>query len=117
MEKGHVFILPDVFTTISGYAATNCFGVKGMAARSATDGLVRLLRRDALAKGVKIRFSEGDGGKGQVNIELHIVVEHGVNMPALCDAIIGEVRYIVEKLTGVPVGSVDIYVDSVMTEA
>jgi uncharacterized alkaline shock family protein YloU len=114
-EKGHVFILPEVFTTISGYAATNCFGVKGMAARNATDGFVRLLRRDSLAKGVKVTHSAGDGAGRKVNIELHIVVEMGVNMPALCDSIVSEVRYIVEKLTGVSVGSVDIYVDSVMT--
>lgn len=111
-EKGHVFILPEVFTTISGYAATHCLFVKGMASRNATDGFVRLLRRDNLAKGVKVTFPEG---ARQVNIELHIVVEMGVNMPALCEAIISEVRYIVEKLTGVSAGSVDIYVDSVMT--
>ncbi|MCL2030545.1 MAG: Asp23/Gls24 family envelope stress response protein [Oscillospiraceae bacterium] len=111
-EKGHVFILPEVFTTISGYAATNSFGVKGMAARNAADGFVRLLRRDSLAKGVKVTFPDG---ARLVNIELHIVVEMGVNMPALCEAIISEVRYVVEKLTGVSVGSVDIYVDSVMT--
>lgn len=112
--RGHVYILPEVFTTICGYAATNCFGVKGMASRNATDGFVRLLRRDSLAKGVKISLPESGG---RVNIELHIVVEMGVNMPALCDSIIGEIRYTIEKLTGVPVGSVDIYVDSVMSEA
>lgn len=111
-EKGDIFILPEVFTTISGYAATNCFGVKGMAARSVPDGLVQLLRRESLSKGVKIHAPEG----GKVNIELHIVVEHGVNMPALCDSIISEVRYVVEKLTGVPVGLVDIFVDSVMAD-
>ena len=43
--RGEVTISNAVFTAITGAAATNCFGVKGMAYRSMTDGLVRLLRR------------------------------------------------------------------------
>lgn len=43
-ENGEITISDAVFTTITGAAATNCFGVKGMAQRSMTDGLVHLLR-------------------------------------------------------------------------
>ena len=38
--RGEVTISNAVFTAITGAAATNCFGVKGMAYRSMTDGLV-----------------------------------------------------------------------------
>ena len=38
-ENGEITISDAVFTTITGAAATNCFGVKGMAQRSMTDGL------------------------------------------------------------------------------
>ena len=41
-ENGEITISDAVFTTITGAAATNCFGVKGMAQRSMTDGLVHL---------------------------------------------------------------------------
>lgn len=37
-EKGEITISSEVFTHITGAAATNCYGVKGMAIRSATDG-------------------------------------------------------------------------------
>ena len=33
-EKGSVTVSTNVYTDIVGTAATNCFGVKGMAARS-----------------------------------------------------------------------------------
>ena len=112
-ERGNVYISPEVVTTISGFAATKCFGVKGMAARGVSDGLVQLLRPDSLSKGVKIS-SAGDG-KG-IHIELHIVVELGVNIPALSRSITSEVRYIVEKVTSIPVAGVEICVDSVMVE-
>jgi hypothetical protein len=57
-ENGMINISSDVFTNIAGAAATNCYGVKGMALRSATDGLVHLLRRESMAKGVKVRADE-----------------------------------------------------------
>ena len=78
-EKGAITIGSDVFTNITGAAATNCFGVKGMAVRSKTDGLVHLLRRESMAKGVKVRFNEDD----TVSIELHIIVDNGVNLTAV----------------------------------
>ena len=53
-ERGIITISSDVFTNLTGAAATNCYGVKGMAIRSATDGLVHLLRRESMAKGVKV---------------------------------------------------------------
>jgi uncharacterized alkaline shock family protein YloU len=109
-DLGAVEIVPDVFTSISGWAANNCFGVKGMASRSVSDGLVYLLRRENLAKGVKVAFAP----EGTVSIELHIVVEHGVNIPAVGRSIISEVRYLVEKTTGVPVSGVEVRVDSIM---
>ena len=109
-EKGAITIGSDVFTNITGAAATNCFGVKGMAVRSKTDGLVHLLRRESMAKGVKVRFNEDD----TVSIELHIIVENGVNLMAVSRSIMSEVRYMVERITGTKVKSVDVCVDSMV---
>ena len=109
-EKGANTIGSDVFTNITGAAATNCFGVKGMAVRSKTDGLVHLLRRESMAKGVKVRFNEDD----TVSIELHIIVDNGVNLTAVSRSIMSEVRYMVERITGTKVKSVDVCVDSMV---
>ena len=109
-ELGVIDIAPDVFTSISGLAANNCFGVKGMVSRSVSDGIVYLLRKDSLSKGVKVTFTP----EGTVSIELHIAVEHGVNIPAVSQSIIAEVRYNVEKATGVPVSMVEVCVDSIL---
>ena len=106
-EKGVITISSDVFTNITGAAATNCYGVKGMAIRSTTDGLVHLLRREAMAKGVKVVYNED----GTISLELHIIVENGVNLKAVSRSIMSEVRYNVSRQTGVEVKSVDVYVD------
>ena len=108
-ELGEIRVSADVFTAITGSAATNCYGVKGMAVRSKTDGLVHLLKRESMAKGVKVYHNDEDG---TVSIELHIIVENGVNLKAVCHSIMSEVRYVVSTTTGVAVSSVDVYVDS-----
>ena len=109
-EKGAIIISSDVFTNLTGAAATNCYGVKGMAVRSTTDGLVHLLRRESMAKGVKVRFNDD----ATVSIELHIIVDNGVNLTAVSRSIMSEVRYIVERITGVKVKNVDVCVDSMV---
>ena len=43
-ENGSVNVSAGVYTDIAGTAASNCFGVKGMAARSVSDGVYQIGR-------------------------------------------------------------------------
>ena len=108
-DCGAITVDNAVYTNIAGYAATNCFGVKGMAQRSMTDGLVHLLRPEAMSKGVKVTYNDDH----TVSIELHIVVENGVNIATVCRSIMSEVKYVVSLNTGVTVKAVNVCVDSV----
>lgn len=111
-DLGYIDITNEVLAGIAGYAASSCFGVKGMTIRSMSDGLAHLLGLENQSRGVKVTEAV-DGG---VNIDLHITVEHGVNIATVCRSIIGEVRYHVERLTGVDVKNVDIYVESIKAD-
>ena len=108
-EQGEISVSSAVFSNITGMAATNCFGVKGMAYRSMTDGIVHLLRPEAMSKGVKVTYNEDN----TVSIELHIIVENGVNIATVCRSIMAEFKYVVSKNTGVEVRNVDVCVDSI----
>ena len=92
-DNGSVNVSTNVYTDIAGTAAANCFGVKGMAARSVTDGVYHLLRKESMSKGVKIEFHEDD----TISVDLHIMVDNGVNLNAVGASIISEVRYVVNK--------------------
>ncbi len=109
-ENGTIYIAHDVFTYLAGDTATKCFGVKGMTVFSLTDGLVHLLRRESMGKGVRVIDNED----GTISVELHIGVDAGVNIPAICESIKSQVRYQLESVTGVGVKYVDIYVDSMI---
>ena len=110
-EHGMINISTQVIAGIVSECANNCFGVRGMAYTSVTDGLVHLLYRDNFKKGVRITATE----KG-VNVELHIVVRYGVNISATGESIANEIRYNVEKLTGAAVDRITICVDGIMTD-
>ena len=109
-ENGKVSVSSNVYTDIAGTAASNCFGVKGMAARSVKDGVYHLLRKESASKGVRIEFHEDDS----ISIDLHIMVDHGVNLTAVGSSIISEVRYVVTNTTGTQVRDVNVYIDSVV---
>ena len=81
-----------------------------MAVRSKTDGLVHLLRKESMSKGVKVTYHEDNS----VSIELHIIVDNGVNLMAVSRSIMSEVRYIVSQYTGAQVRSVDVCIDSMV---
>ena len=81
-----------------------------MAARSVTDGVYHLLRKESMSKGVRVEFHEDD----TISIDLHIMVDNGVNLTAVGNSIISEVRYVVTKCTGTEVRAVNVYIDSMM---
>ena len=107
-ENGSVNVSTNVYTDIAGTAASNCFGVKGMAARSVKDGLYHLLRKESASKGVRVEFHED----GTISIDLHVMVDHGVNLNAVGESIISEVRYVVNSTTGTEVRAVNVFFDS-----
>ena len=107
---GNVNVSANVYTDIVGTAATNCFGVKGMAARSVTDGVYHLLRKESVGKGVRVQFHEDD----TISIDLHIIVDNGVNLNTVGESIISRVRYEVSKYTGTEVRAVNVFIDSMM---
>ena len=109
-EGGNVCVSTSVYTDIAGTAASNCFGVKGMVARSVSDGVYHLLRKESMAKGVRVEFHDDD----TISIELHIMVDNGVNLGAVGASIISEVRYVVNKCTGTQVRAVNVYIDSMV---
>lgn len=109
-SSGAISIAEEVFTNLAGDAATSCFGVKGMVTCSKEGGPWQLLRRESMSKGVVAHTNDD----GSVSLELHIGVDHGVNISAVSCSIMNEVKYKLTKSTGVAVKSVDVYIDTII---
>jgi len=105
---GSIIINDEVLATIAGIATMECYGLVGMASKNSTDGIVELLKREHLSKGVKV-YTEED----MLFIDLFIVVEFGTKISEVAKNIIGKVKYSVETMTGIKVNKVTVNVQGV----
>lgn len=105
---GTVTVNEEVLLKVAGYTALECYGIVGMAAKRTTDGFVQLMGRENLGRGVRIRAAADS-----VDVDLFIIVEYGVSISTVAANIIDTVKYRIEHLTGVKVGSVNVCVEDI----
>ncbi len=107
-DRGRIEVFPSVVAAVAGHAAVACYGVMGMSARGLRDGVALLLRLDNLHKGVDVREVAG-----QLVIDVYVIVEYGTRITAVAKNLQSTVRFEVERLLGVPVGEVNVFVQGV----
>ena len=102
-ELGRIAITTDTVAAIAGRAVDESFGVVDQAGRR---GPFRLMRRSSRDRGVRVRETEGG-----LALELHLVVDYGVNLGEVTAMVRSRVVYEVERHTGLTVANVDVHVD------
>src|SRR3954452_9754820 len=105
---GAVTVTNEAVAHVVGLIVLGCYGDVGMAATSLTQGVARLLTRDRLTQGVSVRRN----GAG-LAIDLYVVVEFGLNLADIAANVRSRVQYQVEKLTQMPVHSVQLHIQGV----
>ena len=107
-KYGIIAISDLVIARIVGGVATSCFGVVGMAARTAADNFASLLKWENMERGIDISCNNNES----IDITLHIIMTYGVNIAAISDSIRNSVCHSVYELTGAKVSKVSIIVES-----
>ncbi|MCD8018670.1 MAG: Asp23/Gls24 family envelope stress response protein [Clostridiales bacterium] len=107
-EYGQVVIDEEVIATYAGINALECFGIVGMASVNMKDGLVKLLKKDNISKGVRVRLQDN-----KITIDFHIIVVYGVSIATVTENLIENVKYRVETFTNMTVEKINIYVEGV----
>lgn len=107
--NGNVTIDENVIAKYAGTVAVGCFGIVGMAVISMKDGIVKLLRKDSLTKGINVDIDEDN----EVILSFHVIVAYGVSIFTVSDNLISSVKYEVEKFSGLKVKKIQIYVEGV----
>jgi uncharacterized alkaline shock family protein YloU len=104
-SRGTITIARDVVADIVAETAARCYGVVGLTTGSRVG---KLLRR----AGVGV---EGDAAG--LRIGLHVVVEYGLNLAEVAATVRSQITYDVERLTGLTVESVEVFVEDVRVTA
>ena len=108
-DLGIITIDPEVIAKYAGAVAVECFGIVCMAAVSMKDGLVKLLKKESLTKGIQVGISD----ENKITLNFHVVVAYGVSISAVTDNLISNVKYKVEEFTGMSVDKINIYIEGV----
>jgi uncharacterized alkaline shock family protein YloU len=107
-EKGRIEVYPAAVAALAGHAAIGCYGVMGMAARGLRDGMAQLLRRENAHRGVDVH----DLG-GALAVDVYVVVQYGTRITEVAHNLQQAVRFSVERMFGVPVAEVNVFVQGV----
>ena len=83
-----------------------------MASKKASDGIVELLGRDNLSRGVKIAVQDN-----RMVVDLFIIVQYGTSMAAVAQNIIDTVKYNLEQTTGMTVTEVNVTIEGVRVQS
>ena len=108
-ELGRITIAPEVVAAIVGHTAAECYGVVGMAGKGR---VARLLTREKLTQGIDV-----DGTADGLVVDLHVVVEYGLNLAEVAATVRSRVAYEVERQTGLAVAAVEVHIEDVRRSA
>ena len=89
--NGRVLVTPEAIAQLVGHTAAECYGVVGMAGRR----FARLRPRKSVTSGISVHQNDG----GAVAVDLHVVVEHGLNLTEVGNTVRNRVTYEVERQT------------------
>ena len=108
---GRITISTGAIGQIVSQTAARCYGVVeiGGGARARVG---RLLPRSRGLHGISVT-GEGDS----VSLDLHVVVEHGLNLAEVASTVRNRVSYEVERMTGLEVAKVEVHIESVKVSA
>ncbi|MCQ2513202.1 MAG: Asp23/Gls24 family envelope stress response protein [Lachnospiraceae bacterium] len=107
-DFGRIVVDNSVIAKMAGLTAVECFGIVGMAALSKRDGIVKLLTRNSIAKGVKVEIENNE-----LFIDFHVIVAYGVSIATISQNLVDAVKYQLEQATGFTVKKINIIVEGV----
>ena len=108
-DLGDIHLSLDVVASITGGAATECYGVVGMASQKIMkDGFYDLLGKDNYAKGIVVE----DGETGII-LNVYILVGYGVKISEVVYEVQKKVKYVLETTLDIDIEAVNVFVQSI----
>ena len=107
-HMGSIIIDNEVIAQYAGSVAVECFGIVGMAGINVKDGIVRLLKRESITRGINVSLNNN-----KLTLDFHVIVAYGVSILAVADNLTSNVKYKVEEFTGMEIDKINIFVEGV----
>ena len=108
-DLGIITVDLDVIAKYASSVAVECFGIVGMAMVNVKDGLVKLLKKESLTKGIRVSITDDN----RITLDFHVIVAYGVSISAVTENLISNVKYKVEEFSGMTVDKINVYIEGV----
>ena len=105
---GNLHVANDVLADMVGNAELECYGVVGMDAPNAADGIAKILPASRLRRGVVVTTTEVG-----VHVELYVVIEYGTNINTVSQNLVDQVTFALSEYARVPLDGVEVHVQGV----
>ncbi len=106
---GQIELSEDVIATVVGGAATEIFGIVGMASKKQIrDNVNEILKKENYARGIVVR-SEDDS----LMVDVFIIVSYGTKISEVSRNVQERIAYQLETMLGIKADSVNVYVQGV----
>ncbi len=108
-QFGNINISIEAIASLAGGVVSECYGVVGMASQKVLkDGLAELLKKENYSKGVVVRQNEG-----RLELDLYIIVSHGVKISEVVHEVQKKVKYMLEKSLELDFNVINVFVQGV----
>ncbi|MEG1561400.1 MAG: Asp23/Gls24 family envelope stress response protein [Raoultibacter sp.] len=105
---GSLHVANDVLADLVGNAALQCYGVVGMAAPTAVDGIAKILPNSRLRRGVVVTTTQAG-----VHVDLYVVIEYGININTVSQNLVEQVTFALAEYAQIPLDGVEVHVQGV----
>lgn len=109
-EHGTISVNKEVVAKIASLAASQCYGLVGMASKNKY-GMFELLSRQNDFKGIDVIIEDD-----KITIEMSVIIQYGTKISTVADNIMDTVKYYVESQTGFKVQKIGISVQGVRVQ-
>lgn len=108
-QYGNINISIDAIATMAGGLVAECYGVVGMASQKLLkDGIAELLKKENYSRGVVVREKDGE-----LELDLYIIVSHGIKISEVVNEVQKKVKYMMEKSLELDFNTINVYVQGV----
>ena len=109
-KDGQIELTDEVIATVVGGAATEIFGVVGMASKNAIkDNFQALLGKENFSKGVVVKTTEA----GAIAVDVYTVLSYGTKISEVSKNIQERVKFSLGNQLGITTDTVNVYIQNI----
>ena len=101
---GKIYIAHRAIASIASESALSSYGVVGLAAKNLAESISQVLTKDP-NRGVDVSLSDNE-----ISLDVFIIVEYGTRIKSVAVSVAENIKYKVERATGLIVKAVNIHV-------